>query len=62
MLVLISTAVQRPKCDLARRRLDREEAMTEVAGERMLLHELNHRINNEFGAAISAVSLAARRF
>jgi two-component sensor histidine kinase len=27
----------------------------------MLLHELNHRINNEFGAAISAVSLAARR-
>jgi two-component sensor histidine kinase len=41
--------------------LDREDTMTEVAGERMLLHELNHRINNEFAAAISAVSLAARR-
>jgi two-component sensor histidine kinase len=35
--------------------------MTEVAAERMLLHELNHRTNNEFAAAISAVSLAARR-
>jgi len=35
--------------------------MTEVAGERILLHELNHRINNEFAAVISAVSLAARR-
>jgi two-component sensor histidine kinase len=35
--------------------------MTEIAGERMLLHELNHRINNEFAAAISTVSLAARR-
>ena len=35
--------------------------MTEISGERMLLHELNHRTNNEFAAAISAVSLAARR-
>ena len=35
--------------------------MTEVAEERMLLHELNHRINNEFAAAISVVSFAARR-
>jgi two-component sensor histidine kinase len=25
----------------------------------VLLHELNHRINNEFASAISAVSLAA---
>jgi two-component sensor histidine kinase len=29
--------------------------------ERMLLHELNHRINNEFTAAIAVVSLAAAR-
>jgi two-component sensor histidine kinase len=29
--------------------------------EQMLLHELNHRINNEFAAAISVVSLAAAR-
>jgi Histidine kinase len=29
--------------------------------ERVLLHELNHRINNEFAAAISAVSVAAAR-
>lgn len=35
--------------------------MTEFARERMLLQELNHRINNEFAAAISVVSLAARR-
>jgi two-component sensor histidine kinase len=35
--------------------------MTEISGERMLLHELNHRTNNEFAAAISAVSLAAIR-
>jgi two-component sensor histidine kinase len=33
----------------------------EIAQERLLLDELNHRINNEFFAAISAVSLAARR-
>ena len=33
----------------------------EVARERMLLDELNHRINNEFSAAIRVVSLAARR-
>jgi two-component sensor histidine kinase len=30
-------------------------------GEHVLLHELNHRINNEFAAAISVVSLAAAR-
>jgi two-component sensor histidine kinase len=41
--------------------------MTELApqlpspDERVLLHELNHRINNEFAAAISAVSVAAAR-
>jgi two-component sensor histidine kinase len=35
--------------------------MTEISGERMLLHELNHRTNNEFATAISAVSLAAIR-
>lgn len=35
--------------------------MTEAAEERMLLRELNHRINNEFATAISVVSLAARR-
>jgi two-component sensor histidine kinase len=41
--------------------------MTESAGprylpqEHILLHELNHRINNEFAAAISVVSLAAAR-
>ncbi|HEY2529269.1 MAG TPA: sensor histidine kinase [Xanthobacteraceae bacterium] len=29
--------------------------------EAVLLHELNHRINNEFAAAISAVSVAAAR-
>src|SRR5580704_1231117 len=48
----------------ARRRretLDREDTMTEFSGERILLQELNHRTNNEFAAAISAVSLAARR-
>jgi two-component sensor histidine kinase len=41
--------------------------MTESAGPRhlpqedTLLHELNHRINNEFAAAISVVSLSAAR-
>lgn len=41
--------------------------MTEFAGqppspqEQILLHELNHRVNNEFAAAISVVSLAAGR-
>jgi two-component sensor histidine kinase len=41
--------------------------MTEFASEQtapqeqMLLHELNHRINNEFTAAIGVVSLAAAR-
>ena len=29
--------------------------------EQVLLHELDHRIVNEFTSAISAVSLAARR-
>jgi two-component sensor histidine kinase len=39
--------------------------MTEVVSqqslpaERVLLQELNHRINNEFASAIGAVSLAA---
>jgi two-component sensor histidine kinase len=47
--------------------LDQESIMTELAlqlpspHERVLLHELNHRINNEFAAAISAVSVAAAR-
>ena len=31
------------------------------ANERLLLNELNHRINNEFASAIAAVSLAAAR-
>ena len=41
--------------------------MTELArerfgtDERVLLYELNHRINNEFAAAISLLSLAATR-
>jgi two-component sensor histidine kinase len=35
-----------------------EPAVQQVQ-EQMLLHELNHRINNEFAAIISAVSLAA---
>lgn len=40
--------------------------MTEFASQRLpqeqiLLHELNHRVNNEFTAAISIVSLAAAR-
>jgi two-component sensor histidine kinase len=44
-----------------------EEIMTQVvprasyAAERVLLHELDHRIINEFASAISAVSLAAAR-
>jgi two-component sensor histidine kinase len=58
---MISTAVQRPQYDLAGKYLDREDTMTEGAEERMLLRELSHRINNEFAAAISVVSLAARR-
>jgi two-component sensor histidine kinase len=58
---MISTAIQKKRYDLAGRYLDREDTMTEVAKERMLLRELNHRINNEFAAAISAVSLAGRR-
>jgi two-component sensor histidine kinase len=51
-----SKAAIRPR----RETFDREDTMTEVARERMLLHEFNHRINNEFAAAISSVSLAAR--
>jgi two-component sensor histidine kinase len=45
--------------------LDQEDIMTEFAGQRrlpqeqILLDELNHRVNNEFAAAISIVSLAA---
>jgi two-component sensor histidine kinase len=46
-------------------RLDQEIIMAEPAvqqvQEQMLLHELNHRINNEFAAIIGAVSLAAAR-
>jgi two-component sensor histidine kinase len=47
--------------------LDQEEVMTQFAEQRplpqeqILLHELNHRVNNEFAAAISVVSLAAAR-
>jgi two-component sensor histidine kinase len=36
-------------------------ASTPFADEPVLLHELNHRVNNEFAAAISVVSLAAAR-
>jgi two-component sensor histidine kinase len=45
--------------------LDQEDIMTEFAGQRplpqeqILLHELTHRVNNEFATAISIVSLAA---
>ena len=41
--------------------------MTELApqlpspDERVLLHELNHRINNEFASAIGVISIAAAR-
>jgi two-component sensor histidine kinase len=44
-----------------------EDFMTDFATEEpfrqegMLLHELNHRINNEFAAAISGIALAATR-
>jgi two-component sensor histidine kinase len=47
--------------------LHQEGIMTEFDGqctepqEQILLHELNHRVNNEFAAAISVVSLAAGR-
>jgi two-component sensor histidine kinase len=47
--------------------LIQEDIMTEMPGqlswreERVLLYELNHRINNEFAAAIGIVSLAAAR-
>jgi two-component sensor histidine kinase len=53
--------------DACRGRVSQEDIMTKVAAqlssskEHMLLHELNHRINNEFAAAISVVSLAAAR-
>jgi two-component sensor histidine kinase len=45
--------------------LNQEEIMTEFASQRpllqeqILLHELNHRVNNEFATAISILSLAA---
>src|SRR5580693_4354813 len=35
------------------------EAAARISEEHVLLHEINHRINNEFTAAISAVSAAA---
>jgi two-component sensor histidine kinase len=47
--------------------LDQEDIMIEfrsqrrVPQEQTLLHELNHRVNNEFATAISVVSLAAAR-
>jgi two-component sensor histidine kinase len=45
--------------------LKQENGMSEcedtVSAERVLLDEINHRINNEFAAAISVVSLAAAR-
>jgi two-component sensor histidine kinase len=47
--------------------LDREDIMAELSSQQslpkegILLHELNHRVNNEFAAAISVVSLAAAR-
>jgi two-component sensor histidine kinase len=47
--------------------LDEEDIMTQLSSQQslpqegILLHELNHRINNEFAAAISVVSLAAAR-
>jgi two-component sensor histidine kinase len=46
---------------------DQEDIMTEFADQRhwpdehVLLHEVNHRITNEFAAAISVVSLTAAR-
>jgi two-component sensor histidine kinase len=40
--------------------MDRE-ATAYISEEHVLLHELNHRINNEFTAAISGVSVAAAR-
>jgi two-component sensor histidine kinase len=53
--------------DARRGRVSQEDIMTKVAAqlssskEHMLLHELNHRTNTEFAAAISVVSLAAAR-
>jgi two-component sensor histidine kinase len=43
---------------LVGRSVGQEDVMLQ---ERILLHELNHRINNEFAAAIGLVSLAAAR-
>jgi two-component sensor histidine kinase len=46
---------------------DKEDTMTEIDApslipqEHVLLHELNHRINNEFAAAIGIVTVAAAR-
>lgn len=61
------TSVRAPLQGGVGRYLDQEGIMTEFAGRRtapqdhVLLHELNHRINNEFAAAISVASLAAAR-
>jgi two-component sensor histidine kinase len=41
--------------------MTQEAAQSSSSEEHMLLHELNHRTNNEFAAAISVVSLAAAR-
>jgi Histidine kinase len=52
-------------CNGSSENLDQEDIMREFASqapfreERVLLHELNHRINNEFASAISIVSRAA---
>jgi hypothetical protein len=63
----ISIAVWTPLRDFIGRYLDEEDIMTQLSSQQSLpqegisLHELNHRINNEFAAAISVVSLAAAR-
>jgi two-component sensor histidine kinase len=38
-----------------------QSAQVSYTDEQMLLHELDHRINNEFASAIGAISLAAAR-
>jgi two-component sensor histidine kinase len=51
--------------DLNEKKMGQENIMTEFASQRpllqeqILLHELNHRVNNEFATAISIVSRAA---
>ena len=61
-------AVQNCRCNAASEEfLDQEVVMMEFASQRqlppeqILLHELNHRVNNELAAAISVVSLRAAR-